>query len=256
MWRTMDNFEKMGIYDLRNYARLIGVQSPTTKNRAELIEKITDIINGKSPDEKKTNKGRPPLHTKKDDYILEMILPKDLFPENNDDARFKQFGFDTKKSIYQNVLCEKKDSRATDNILFKGYFDGCSDSYGICYFSGYLSNYSKENTIILKELWDKYKLKTGDFIVGVASIVSSKNIMLATDITSINGIDAKNNIERIKFEEVRPEYPHIPFNFYKKDEFIDFKIIDKLFPICKGSRTIINCDYSAKQNFIIEFLNI
>ena len=51
------DYEKMGIYDLRNYARLIGVKAPTTLTRDVLIEKIDEIIEGKAPKQNITKKG-------------------------------------------------------------------------------------------------------------------------------------------------------------------------------------------------------
>jgi len=44
--KDYDELNKLGVYDLRNYARIIGVKSPTTKKKAELIEKILQIHQG------------------------------------------------------------------------------------------------------------------------------------------------------------------------------------------------------------------
>lgn len=54
------NYKNLCIYELRKLAREIGVKSPTSLKRAELIEKINAIETGKElPFIKKTNKGRP-----------------------------------------------------------------------------------------------------------------------------------------------------------------------------------------------------
>ncbi len=55
-------YENMGIYELRNYARGIGVKSSTNKAKSELIDLILKIENGEIPPHNnfRGGKGRPP----------------------------------------------------------------------------------------------------------------------------------------------------------------------------------------------------
>lgn len=54
------NYENLGIYELRKLAREIGVKSPTSLRRAELIEKINAIESGaEQPYVNKSHVGRP-----------------------------------------------------------------------------------------------------------------------------------------------------------------------------------------------------
>lgn len=59
----MDNseLESLGIFDLRNYARLLGVKSPTQLKRPELLKQISEgKSNGAMPDATRPRKGRTP----------------------------------------------------------------------------------------------------------------------------------------------------------------------------------------------------
>jgi len=51
--------ENLGIYDLRNYARAVGVKSPTTKTRMQILAEIKHVENGFSLPQKSI-RGRPP----------------------------------------------------------------------------------------------------------------------------------------------------------------------------------------------------
>jgi hypothetical protein len=52
--------QQMDIHKLRNLARQVGVASPTSKKKAQLIDEIVSIITGKaSPELKNINRGRP-----------------------------------------------------------------------------------------------------------------------------------------------------------------------------------------------------
>ena len=245
------NFENMGIYDLRNYARMMGVNSPTTLKRAELIARINEIINGKQPEPKLNNKGRPPRHKKDDPFMLDLVLPDNLFKESNDD-RYKNILTDSVKSSYKSILSESNNISST-NILFKGFFKEYSTDFSLVCFKGYLTNYSKENTVVLNELAQKYALKDGDYVVGVANYIADKNVMLATDITYINDIDVKIITERKDFENIIPCYATQRLQLSND---VNFDLISKISPLTKGSRAIINIDNEDRKNeFVISLLD-
>lgn len=247
------DFENMGIYDLRNYARNIGVLSPTKLKRDELIEKITAIINGETPEQKKTNKGRPPKHKQTDESRLDFLLPKNIF--SNDNIMYKNYeNTGHKFSGFNNVLCENT-KFATSNILCDGYFYPVDENYGFILKKGYLSNYYKENSIILSDLSQKYNLKLGDYVVGACKYVESKNVMLVTDISKING-SAHFDGTRCDITQTKAHYPNQKIALSANNSLIDFDIIDKICPIAKGSRVVINFENKENEKeYIIKFLN-
>ncbi len=240
------NFENMGIYDLRNYARIMGVNSPTTLKRAELIARINEIINGKQPEPKTNNKGRPPRHKKDDPFMLDLVLPDNLFKENNED-RYKSLPSEVVRFAYNGILSEGSHASAT-NILFKGFYKEYNKDFALVCFKGYFTNYSKENVVVLNELSQKYSLKDGDYIVGVANYIADKNVMLATDITYINDIDAKSVIDRIEFENILPCYATQILTLYSN---VNYDLINKISPITKGSRTIFNIENDVRKNDLV-----
>lgn len=57
-----NDFEQMGIYQLRNLARQMGVEKPTSKRKSQLIKEICLIKCKKIMPKKQSKVGRPPLH--------------------------------------------------------------------------------------------------------------------------------------------------------------------------------------------------
>ena len=52
---TKEELENLGIFELRTLGREMGAKSPTTANKADLIQTILDIQSGKiKPEENKT----------------------------------------------------------------------------------------------------------------------------------------------------------------------------------------------------------
>ena len=247
------DFENMGIYDLRNYARHIGVKSPTTLKRDELIQRINQIIEGDAPKEVLTKKGRPPKHKADSKFMLDLIIPDNLFNNSSSDA-YKTFAVDISTeelSHYHNMFCESGNAAKTDNLVFSGYFDKYSNDFGIAYFKGYMTAYNKENTIITLDLIEKYGLKRGDYVVGGAKYISTKNIMLATDIETINGIQAKQINQRKNFAEIMPSFPKNIINFENCND-INLKIAQKYCPIAEGSRVYIEKPQAEEYHTFVE----
>ena len=67
----------MGIYELRNFARVIGVSSPTTKLKPQLIDEITRIQQGTLKPNTKSRRGRPPI-TSFSEELLGKTVSKNL----------------------------------------------------------------------------------------------------------------------------------------------------------------------------------
>lgn len=63
--------ETLGIYELRNYARAVGVRSPSTKRRQQLLDEIEEIESGKSKP-CRLRLGRKPKEFGKDKFPSEI----------------------------------------------------------------------------------------------------------------------------------------------------------------------------------------
>lgn len=245
------DFENMGIYDLRNYARSIGVISPTKLKRDELIQKITAIIGGEEPEKKKTNKGRPPKHRLNELSQLDYILPSGLF--NNDDPKYKAYQNYTNFDIDSEYMFCENTGTATTNILYDGFYKPFNINFGFVLKKGYLSDYYKENVIILNSLAEKYNLKEGDYITGASSYLKNKNLMLATSVLTINDKNAVT--DRTKYDQTKLNKPSTKIKL-DSNGLIDFKIIDGLFPLAKGTRILLNFgDKDKIKPVVISMLN-
>ena len=74
---SKEALQNLGIYELRNVARQVGVYSPTKYKKEILIDKILAIIQGEEqPYVKKTNQGRPAKQIAGIDEIMNIFVPK------------------------------------------------------------------------------------------------------------------------------------------------------------------------------------
>lgn len=98
-----ESLKKLGIYELRELARKLGVPSPTTKVRSVLENEIIEFSR-KENSMSQTRKGRPPksVNTQNVEDVLDVFLPKNysdiiLIPheEKKEDPEYLQFRSDS-----------------------------------------------------------------------------------------------------------------------------------------------------------------
>ena len=74
---TKKTIEMMGIYELRTLARNVGVPSPNTLKRQQLLEAIYDILDGVKEATPLKKVGRPPKKIKLDTSVMDVFVPQD-----------------------------------------------------------------------------------------------------------------------------------------------------------------------------------
>ena len=79
MDKNTKSLEDLSIYELRDVARNVGVQSPSSKKKDVLIQSVKDIISGKQkPHVKTSNKGRPARSIAQMSTIFDVMMPSIL----------------------------------------------------------------------------------------------------------------------------------------------------------------------------------
>ena len=243
------DFENMGIYDLRNYARVVGVKAPTTLKRDQLIEKINQIIEGNLPKSEATKKGRPPRHKANDEFLMDIMLPNNMFNSVNSEKTIFDVPFANKS-----FALRESNINDSQNIEYRGYLSEFNVDYGIVYNRGYLTENSFENVFIQKDLIDSNNLKIGDFVVGNAKYFASKNVYIANDVCFVNSKSCKNDFERKNFNEIPPTYPKEILPLFDNKNSNNCDLINHICPLAKGARVAVNQDNESKKNDLV--LNI
>lgn len=180
--QTLNN---LGIYELRELARKVGVSSPTTKKREDLEREILLINNGELSPTKSSNRGRPPKTISNVDKYLDIFIPKEFIEttlkNKNDERLSNALQFKKRESLDE-----------ADNLhSFSGYVRTTSSNY---YYFRDVNNY--ETVISVPEqLVKKYDVKVGDLLVGNARKMTSSDFYILTEILNVNYLGkSKNNL--------------------------------------------------------------
>ena len=209
------SMRQASIFELRNIAREMGVNSPTIYKKETLIEKILKIMNGEEkPQMPKSRQGRPPKNLSKHKYIptnLENIVSyKDLVKSQEPLPEEKRYDFDTPSTGGCSLLASScftygvDSSKENNNPLKfeneKGYFLKIDSENGYIFEEGRTSNI--ENVIYVPESYiNAYNIKSGDLVDCGTKRVSSTNTKYLALVNSINGI-ADIRPERLDFDNI------------------------------------------------------
>lgn len=205
------------IFELRNIAREMGVNSPTIYNKDSLVEKILKIMNGEEkPQMPKSRQGRPPKKSISDSNYtllnngskedLNIVSFKDLLASEQPLPEDEQYDF-SKPSTGGNWLIaspgfvygeENNNPLKLDDL--KGYFLVVDKGYGYIFEPGRISNV--DNVVFVPENYvNGYGFRSGDKINCSSRTVASTGTKYLAMVKDIDGI-TEVGCARINFEEL------------------------------------------------------
>lgn len=238
---NVEKLQELGIFEIRNIARNVGVYLPTTLKKDELINKIMRIINGiDKPYIKKTKQGRPPKTLDGINNLMDVIVPKQIFDETQKNSNESYFN-DLNESININVI-------GTNESYFKSLIYVYNNDYALAFVKDYKED--KENTVFInKKQVEFYSLKSGDEIAGKSLFLDSDKPLILKEIYAVNGVNFSQNYKRAESFDSLPAIiskDKLKMDIYKDDDEI-FTQIDLICPLAKGQRVILQ---STRDNFL------
>ena len=211
MQKKIEIVRSLGIYELRGLARVLGIKSPTTKVREQLIENIlVTLVKGKPTEPQMSRKGRPYKKLAHLDNIVSMIANQPT----------TEVSFETVSEFNQEMPV----------FSYKG--EEVADVSGVLRL-GQLSSYfidlkNGHHVFVSQDLVKTKHLETGDFIQGTAFKINDNNQYFVKEMFYVNDEAFKDYVylAEQKIDQVLPS------------EFMHW---DK-FKILKGGRNIFVSD--------------
>lgn len=193
-----EQLENLSIFELRDFARKIGVFNPTVLKKKDLISAIQDIQSGKTkPHISKTKQGRPP---KEIGRLVNIFVPDDVM--NIPTMQEKKYEI---KEIPTKFYCNLEKPEDADAILYKGYFEQLSNGEGLLRKKIDSNEQETDRCYVKFNTIKRYKLKHGDEIVCYAYLISDDKPLLCDVVVSINNVVVEKLVEdRLEFDDLKP----------------------------------------------------
>ena len=230
---------RMHIFQLRDAARKIGVSSPTTKNKEELIRMYLDISTGKVKPAAASKRGRPPKQ--KLDEPAGTASPATERPyvrEVKEDAE-KRDRKEPVKDVQEKLPVDINDLLKSDDCEKKsGVLDVLAEGYG--FLRAENCEYGNKDAYVSAKLIRGMGLRPGDLVTGIAKKNAENRPPAVIAVESVNGKPPENLRQRPQFDNLVPIYPNERFKLERDSARNDFAIrcIDLIAPIGKGQRAM------------------
>ncbi len=247
---------------LRSYGRLVGVASPTSKKKGELIADIVAVLLEEIPAQERSGRGAPVLDDRTDIKLIQAV--EDLkFRYGIGEDILKGTGYGRLDFDYKEMIAEFKkhplkfvvnDSqpRTSDQTETDSTYCGQLATYNGLSLLLPL-NYAEdgEKVLLAVEFIHHYELKEGDVVT--CYIKKQNEIYVVTKITEINGEKADDFKRKQCFENAEVCYPFRKINVYDGQQYtsIAAKYMDFVVPFERGQRgLLISSPKAGKSKFI------
>ena len=232
---TEEELNKMTVFQLREVAREIGVSSPTSKKKEEIIAQYRGIAEGEIQPTRST-RGRRPVNKPRElgqDGVKSETTPAS--PEENQNNKT------VKKNVErENVQVTQPQEEAVEELEEKhGVLDIHADGYG--FLRAENCEYGNKDTYVSAKLIKTLGLRAGDKVIGRARRNAENKPPALVAVDEVNGNKPENLRNRPNFDNLIPIYPDERLRLELKTGKSDFAIrcIDLIAPIGKGQRAMI-----------------
>lgn len=177
------NIEELGVYELRELARKLGVKSPTTKKIGQLKQEIKLIQNGQMKGVNTNKIGRPPKSMSRQTAdISAFFIPQDIASM----IREKNQGF-SEEELNLKKLIFRANIQSDDEEFANGYLRKTNANH--FYFWMQNNNcFNKETLVYISDAYaEEYSLRIGDFVQAKIEIYEENNYAIANKIIRVNG---------------------------------------------------------------------
>ena len=183
-----EQISQLGIHELRTLAREVGVKSPTTKKRNELIFAIK-AINKKEVEPEFNNKfGRPvKKHSNQRELLMQMIVSGDDELESKIRASHKS---DFREIVFAQTLEEDSPLRHREATV-RGILR--KTQKGSYYFLNMEKISETVYVVVDSNMVQEHNLIAGDYIKGLGLFDDRQGLATLKYIQTINGVDADLN---------------------------------------------------------------
>lgn len=216
---TLETLEKELLNVVREIGRQIGVKSPTSKKKNQLVKEIMAIQKGELRPVPVSKRGAPP----------KISIDISKFYKNNyyDDKYPGQ------------TFVKDSGEKSQKEYVIEGVLEQSSSGYGFLRANNYEN--SREDVYVSLQNIRKYNLRKGDKIKAMARpATSGDNAGALQSVISINDLSPELFLKRKNFDDLTPYYPTERIVLETQgDSNLSRRVIDLFAPLGKGQRGLI-----------------
>ncbi len=257
--KLKDKLNALTIHELRQVGRAAGINSPSNKKKEVLIDEIISLADGSSSVKPRSTKG---AHPKSDQYDREIVRDieacRNYFTSisvhmneeqavsgetgampcaQEQDGQYEQIMQGVQNGQNEEDVPQPPVIYQSDEAEYRGILEP-SDKYWFIRTQNCQIT-SSEDVFVHTSFINRFRLKTGDYVVCRAKRRREGECPGATYIISVNGLSPDRLYPRIIFENLTPCYPDKRYTLESEGCSLTERVIDLFSPIGNGQRALI-----------------
>lgn len=217
---------EFSLQTLRKIARGVGVKSPTSMSKDELINAIISVSTGETEPYKNDSKlGRPPIEN--DDMSAYNFFKYEVGSNLPDIEEFldRPFNLYTSEELggVYSLNCPPmmyNDELKTEKEIREGYLEVMPEGYGRIRVDGY--KLSDKDICLSEFLVKKHKLRSGQYVKGRCRRFQERKPMVMYDLLGVEG-QSENYEDIVNYEDL--EYLPLTNNINFSNKVLEFEIL-------------------------------
>lgn len=245
MLKDLENrLNAMGIYDVRQLARIAGVHRPSDGTKGYLIGCIMKIASGEADPVKQTSRGAPHKSDKYDRQIAEKIQ------ECRELSLLLKNGGKPSGEIELTVGSGEESGVSEKNVA------GILERRGGKWFLRPLGlRRNAQNDVFVHESFVlRFSLREGDKIEGAAKRVTPDEMFGLMSVEKVDGMNVYFVKDRANFDGLTPVYPSKQLKISRGKDDVAGRIIDFISPIGAGQRVAVIAPRDADKTALLKHI--
>lgn len=265
MNNTVKNPTDMKFVELKEYAKALGLKGISKLKKQELLEMIQSVKSDKGAEQHKPNEAQKPQQKPAEDTHTGIEPVRSAGSgrkqQRKEEGKSRAEAGDTDRSSGGDKRTQiKEESKGTTieyqdpvrrSNLVGGVLEVLDDGYGFLRSDNYQTG--ANDVYVPQAQIRRFRLKTGDFIVGNARMQhEGERYQALLYVQSVNGDTVDASIHRTPFEDLTPIYPHERLKLETGRTDYSMRIIDYIAPVGKGQRGIIVAPPKAGKTTLLK----
>lgn len=207
------NIDELGVYELRELARKLGVKSPTTKKIAQLKQEIKMIQSGQMKGISTNKIGRPPKSMiRQSGDLSAYFIPQDIAQIINERGKnFSEEELNLKKLMFKSNVQTYEDNYAN------GYLRK-TDANHFYFWTQTQNCFKKDMLVYVSDAFaDEYSLRIGDYLQTKVELYEENNYAIVSKIIRVNGVEFEGKrVESVDLNQLAYPDTHMEVMFGEK----------------------------------------
>ncbi|MGB9808706.1 MAG: transcription termination factor Rho, partial [Caldanaerobacter sp.] len=248
----INNLENLGLMELREIAKELGIKSITKYRKQQLKEKIIEKLKEREIENERKTDTQIEESLKMNEVKVTEGKDASTFYNSNDGVKAPQVPVKENLPVVKELSDPLKELIQTQgDVVAEGILDILPDGFGFLRVENFTQG--PKDIYISQSQIRRFGLKVGDKVRGITRIPrEGEKYSAILYVEAINDEDPEKAKKRIPFDDLTPIFPNQKLRLETSPREFSMRLVDLIAPIGKGQRGMIVAPPKAGKTTLLK----